>query len=227
MSDIFHEVDQDIRQEKYRRLWDRFGIWIICVAVLIVVGTGGYRSWVYWQETESQKAGDTFFEAVRLSETGETAEAERLFSELADSIGGYPVLVRMRAAQDLSRSDRTGEAIAQFEAIAQDSSVDSALRSIAALRAGYLAVDTENYAAIADKVEGLTGDDNPFRAGAREILALSAWKEGNIETARRWIAALSADQATPADVNRRVSLLADVIRASHGEDPVAKEGSAQ
>lgn len=227
MSDIFREVDQDIRQEKFRRLWDRFGIWVICAAVLIVVGTGGYRGWVYWQETESQKAGDAFFEAVRLSETGDMVEAEKLFSELGASIGGYPVLVRMRAAADLVRSDRTGEAIAQFEAIAQDSSVNPALQSIAALRAGYLAVDTESYSTIADRIEGLTGDDNPFRAGAREVLALSAWKDGDIETARKWIAALNADQATPADVNRRVSLLADVIRASHGEDPAATEGSAQ
>ena len=39
MSDIFREVDEDIRQEKYRRLWDRFGPWVLGVAVLIIVGS--------------------------------------------------------------------------------------------------------------------------------------------------------------------------------------------
>ncbi len=58
MSDIFREVDEDIRHEKYRRLWDRFGSWVIAVAVLIVVGTGGYRGWLYWQDTQSQSAGE-------------------------------------------------------------------------------------------------------------------------------------------------------------------------
>ena len=219
MSDIFREVDEDIRHEKYRRLWDRFGPWVIGVAVLIVVGTGGYRGWLYWQESQSQQAGDTFLEAVSLSDAGNFEEADKLFAELKDATGGYPALARMRSATDLANSGNTTEAVAAFDALSRDSAVTEPLRDIAALRAAYLAVDTEEYSAIADRVEGLSGADNAFRAGAREILALSAWKNGDIETARRWISELDADQGTPADVSRRVGLLNDVIRARHGEAP--------
>lgn len=227
MSDIFREVDEDIRQEKYRRLWDRFGSWIIAAAVLVVVGTGGYRGWLYWQEQQSQQSGDTFYEAVRLSEAGNYTEAEQLFSELQDASGGYPAIARLRRAGTLAESGDEAAALAAFEAVHRDTSVDPALRNIAALRAAYLAVDNEGYEAIADRVEGLTGADNPFRAAARELLALSAWKAGDIDAARKWLKELEDDQATPSDVTRRIDLLAQVIRASHGEVAAPAEGTAQ
>lgn len=227
MSDIFREVDEDIRHEKYRRLWDRFGPWVIGVAVLIVVGTGGYRGWMYWQEQNAQQAGDTFLEAVSLSEAGNYDEAEKMFAKLDNATGGYPALARMRSATDLANAGNITEAVAAFDALSRDSAVLESLRDIAALRAAFLAVDTEEYSAIADRVEGLSGADNAFRAAAREILALSAWKSGDIETARRWISDLDADQETPADVSRRVGLLNDVIRAKYGDAPSEKGEAAQ
>ena len=223
MSDIFREVDEDIRQEKYRRLWDRFGPWVLGVAILIVIGTGGYRGWLYWQEQQSASAGDTFFEAVKLSEAGEFEEAAALYGELDNAVGGYPALANLRRATDLATAGKTDEALAEFDALANNESLLEGLRNVAALRAAYLAVDGDDYAAVADRVEKLTGDAGPFRAAARELLALSAWKNGDIETARQWIADLEEDQETPADVSRRVSILSDVIRSANGD--VAADGA--
>ncbi|PVB63376.1 tetratricopeptide repeat protein [Labrenzia sp. 011] len=225
MSDIFREVDEDIRQEKYRRLWDRFGLWIIGVAVLIVVGTGGYRGWLYWQETQSQTSGDMFFEAVQLSEAGKYDEAATLYDQLDSATGGYPALARFRKATDLANAGQTEEALAEFDALAAESGLMEGMKDVAALRAGYLVVDMEDYTSVADRVEGLTGDTGPFRAAARELLALSAWKNGDIETARQWIAAIEEDPETPVDLNRRVALLADVIRAKNGDTNADSEGN--
>lgn len=227
MSDIFREVDEDIRQEKYRRLWDRFGPWVIGVAVLIVVGTGGYRGWLYWQETQAQSAGDKFFEAVRLSEAENYQEAAALYGELESALGGYPALAKLRKATDLANSGQAADALAQFDALSRDAGLTDALKDVAALRAGYLAVDSEDYTGVADRVERLTSDTGPFRAAARELLALSAWKSGEIETAQQWISALEDDPETPAEVSQRVSLLSDVIRASGGAASPESEGTGQ
>ncbi|MEP2707496.1 MAG: tetratricopeptide repeat protein [Roseibium sp.] len=227
MSDIFREVDEDIRQEKFRRLWDRFGYLVIGVAVLIVVGTGGYRGWLYWEETNSHKAGDTFIEAVQLSDDGKYQEAAELYGELENSIGGYPAISRLRAATDLANSGSASEALAQFDALTIDSKLAPSLRDIAALRAGYLAVDLEDYPSVADRVEGLTGETGAFRAAARELLALSAWKNDDIDTARKWISDIENDSETPVDITRRVTILADVIRAQHGEVAAAGEEKTQ
>ncbi|MEP3049298.1 MAG: tetratricopeptide repeat protein [Roseibium sp.] len=225
MSDIFREVDEDIRQEKFRRLWDRFGPWVIGVAVLIVVGTGGYRGWLYWQETQSHQSGDSFIEAARLSGEGKYEEAAEIYGELADGIGGYPAISRMRFATDLANSGKAPEALAEFDTLSNDAKLSPPLRDVAALRAGYLAVDLEGYSSVADRVEGLTGETGSFRGAAREILALSAWKSGDVGTARKWISALQSDPETPMEINSRITLLSDVIRAQHGEVPAASEGN--
>lgn len=230
MSDIFREVDEDIRQEKYRRLWDRLGPWIIAAAVLIVVATGGYRGWLYWQQGKSQAAGDIFFEAVRLSEQGDSAAAQAKLGELSDATGGYPVLARLREAGELALTGKKDEAVAAFDAIAKDGSIDATLRDIAKLRAGFLAADTEDYAAIKARLEPLSGTGEPFRAGAREILALSAWKAEDMDEARKWIGMIESDTGTPSDIFRRVAILSDVIAAekgSAGETADASEGTKQ
>jgi hypothetical protein len=227
MSDIFREVDEDIRQEKFRRLWTRFGPWVIGLAVLIVVGTGGYRGWLYWQEQRSQSAGDKFFEAVAFSEAGNYVDAATIYGELETAVGGYPAISRLRQATDLANEGKAEEALSQFDALSRDTSMAAALRDVATLRAGYIAVDREDYSSVADRVEKLTGDTGPFRAAARELLALSAWKNGDNKTAQQWISSLEDDQETPSDVSRRVALLADVIRAKSGSANEGNEGTNQ
>lgn len=227
MSDIFREVDEDIRREKYGRLWKRFGSLVIGVAVLIVVATGGYRVWVYWQETQSQSAGDMFLSAVSLSEAGEFEEAAALYGELATGIGGYPALAQMRRATDLANVGQAYEALAEFDRLSRDGGLDQPLRDVSALRAAYLAVDLQGYDEVADRVEGLTSDTGAFRAAAREILALSAWKNGDLETAQKWIADLEQDPETPIDIGRRVSLVSDIIRSQTGSAPTDDRSSDQ
>ncbi|NBN64070.1 tetratricopeptide repeat protein [Microvirga tunisiensis] len=221
MSDIFREVDEDIRHEKYRRLWDRFGVYVIILAVLVVVGTAGYRGWLYWEGQQAQKAGDTFMAAVRAADAGNSAEAQTLFESLAQSTGGYPVLARMRAATDLARQGNEAEALARFDAIAADSSADPLLRGLAAIRAGYIALDSADYATVAGRLQPLAANDNPWRFAAREILAFSAWKQGDLTAAQSWVDQIAGDAAAPRDIAGRVGLLNDLIRAATGKAPAA------
>ncbi|WP_417691838.1 tetratricopeptide repeat protein [Roseibium sp.] len=225
MSDIFREVDEDIRQEKYRRLWDRFGPWVMVLAVFIVVGTGGYRGWLYWQETQAQASGEKFQLAVTAAEGGKFDEADALLSELAQAGGGYPALARLRDAALEGERGEKEVALAAFDAISADSSLDKSFRDVAALRAALLAADTGDYDAVADRAEPLTGDTNPFRASAREILAIAAWKAGDIGLSRTWITAIEEDTETPTDVSRRIALLNDVIVAAEGT-PAATDDAA-
>ncbi len=45
MSDIFREVEEEVRREQAKKLWDRYGAYVIGVAVLLVAVTAGYRGW--------------------------------------------------------------------------------------------------------------------------------------------------------------------------------------
>lgn len=43
MSDIFQEVEEDVRRERYEKLWKKYGNYIIALAVLIVAGVAAFQ----------------------------------------------------------------------------------------------------------------------------------------------------------------------------------------
>jgi hypothetical protein len=192
------------------KLWKRFAPVIIGVAVLIVLGVSGWRAYDWYSAKQAREAGGRFSEAIHLSAEGKPKEAEAALEALArDAPAGYAILSRFRTASELAATDKAGAAAA-FEAIAQDISVPALLRDLARIRAALILVDIGSQADVASRVEPLTAAGNGWRHSAREILALSAWKAGNLDETRRWAEELVTDPETPPGARGRGQLLLDL-----------------
>lgn len=114
-SDFIREVDEEIRNEQIRKLWDRFGPFVIGFALLIVVGTAASKGYDYWRQTQAAQSGDALVAALDLSEAGEQAKAvEALEALAADGSGGYPMLAEMRIAAEKAS---TGTSTKRFPSI--------------------------------------------------------------------------------------------------------------
>ena len=124
------------------------------------------------------------------------------------------MLANLREATLLADSGKPAEAIAAFDAVANDGSAHRALREMARLRAGLLLIDHGSYSDVAARVEQLTAETNPVRHSAREILALSAWKEGNRDTALSLFNQILDDGEAPAGVRQRAEMMSELISAS-------------
>lgn len=214
MADIFREVDEDLRRDRLGRLWKRFAPYVIGVAVLIVVGTAGYRGWEAWQQSISEEAGDAFLAALETAEKGEHDAAREALAGMTDATGGYPMLARMRAASELAQSGDTAGAVKAFDAIAADTSIGETQRELASLRAAYLALDAEERAAVEARVSALNTEIHPMRHSAREILALAAWKAGDLAAAQARVDEILADTETPSDVTIRARVLQSLLQSA-------------
>jgi hypothetical protein len=214
VTDIFQEVDEEVRRERLKKLWDQYGNYLIAACVLIVVGVAAWRGYQWWEVKQAAQAGAAFEQAVTLAATGKHQEAEAAFAKLAtDSTTGYRVLARLREAAELSTTDSKG-AVAAYDEIAADKSAGQIIQDLAAVRAGFLLVDTAPYSEIRDRLEPLAAADRTFRYSAREILALSAWKANDVTAARQWIDMIMIDPQTPAGTRSRVGVLSELIAAS-------------
>lgn len=224
MSDIFREVDEDLRHEQYKRLWDRFGGYLIALAILIVVATAGWRLWEYWQQRTAQANGDRFVAALGLADAGDRQAAIAALQEIvADGSGRYPMLAGFRAAAEkASAGDREG-AVAEFDAIATAGSTPDLVRDIARLRAALLLVDTASLDELETRIGDMTGVGAPWRHSAREILGLAAWKAGDLDTAREYYEEIAADQEKPADLEQRTQFMLALIRSRAGDAPPKAE----
>ncbi|GAA4107816.1 tetratricopeptide repeat protein [Aminobacter aganoensis] len=217
MSDdsFFREVNEEIRQEQAKALWDRFGPLAIVLAILVVIGTGLFVAWEYWVETEANRSGDQFSQALTLANSGKADEALAAFEVLEkDGYGAYPLLASMRAATVQADKGDFKAAIAGFDEVAADSSIPAVICDIARLRAAMLLVDHGSYADVSARVEALTNDTNPLRHSAREALGLSAWKEGKLADALKLFEQIASDEGAPRNARQRSNLLAELIRGS-------------
>ncbi len=214
MTDIFHEVDEEVRREQLKKLWEQYGNYLVALCVLIVVGVGAWRGYEWWQAKQAAQSGAAFEQAVTLAESGKHQEAEAAFAKLAaDGTAGYRVLARLREAAELARSDPKA-AITAYDKIAADTGAGQVIQDLATVRAGFLLVDTAPYSEIRSKLEPLTAADRTFRHSAREILALSAWKAGDMTAARQWTDMIMTDPQTPPGTRSRAQVLSELIAAS-------------
>lgn len=217
MSDdsFIREVNEEMRRDQAKHLWDRYGPAALALAVLIVLGTAAYVGWDYWTESRANRSGDAFSQALALAESGKSDEAIAALQALEkDGYGAYPLLARMRAATVLADKGDFAGAVAGFDAVANDGAIPEPIRDMARLRAALLLVDNGSYADVAARVEPLTAETNPLRHSAREALALSAWKEGRAADALKLAEQVSSDDGAPRNVRERATLLAELIRGS-------------
>lgn len=213
MTDIFHEVDEEVRRERLQKLWERYSIYIIGVAVLIVAAMAAWRGYEWWIEKQAAEAGSKFEQALTLSEEGKHADAEQAFAKIAaEAPAGYRVLARFRAAAELAQ-DKPADAVKAYDQIAADGSFGQTMQDLAALRAGMLLVDTAPLAELEKRLAPLAEPGRPFRASAREMLALSAWRNHDAAAARKYIDMLTADAETPPGARTRAEVLSALLAA--------------
>ncbi len=210
MSDIFNEVDEEVRREQLKKLWERYSNVIIGVAILVIAAVGAWRGYEFWQARKAAESGAAYEAALKLSDEGKHTEADEAFGKLAaQGTSGYRVLARMRQAAELGASDPKA-GVAAYDAIAGEPGTPL-VRELAALRAAFLLVDTAKFDEMTQRLEPLTQPTGSFRHTARELLALSAWRNGDTAAARKWAEAAASDPEAPPGVRSRVEVLTSLL----------------
>jgi hypothetical protein len=210
--DFFREVDEAVRQDRYKELWDHYGLYALAVAVLIVAGVAGFKGWSYWREHQAQEAGTEFSQALAALDGGEAAKArETLDSLAATGPRGYRVLARFQLANAEAQAGNIDKAVADYDALATDADTDTILKGLATIQAATLRLDTADFAEMERRLKGLIDQGSPWRYSARELLGLSAYRLNNMPEAEKQFSALIADQGTPSNLRERADLMLALI----------------
>ena len=216
MSELFDEVDEDVRRDQLKKLWDQYSIYIVAGAFLIIAAVGGWRGYQYLEAKKAAEAGAAFDKAVELSEANKHSEAEAAFNDLAAKApSGYRLLARLRAAAEVAARDPQAAA-KMYDDIAADRSVGAPEQDLARVRAAGLLLDTATYPAMLTRLEAAAAPGATFRHTARELLALSAWRVNDATAARKWLDLIAGDGETPPSLRSRAEALQALL------PPVAK-----
>lgn len=216
MSELFDEVNEEVRRDQLKKLWDQYSIYIIALALLIIAGVGGWRGYQYLEAKKAAEAGAAFDKAVELSEANKHVEAEAAFADLAARApSGYRTLARLRMAAEVANRDAQAAA-KLFDEIAADRSAGTAQQDLARIRAAQLLLDSTTYPNMLQRLEPATAPTSTFRHTARELLALSAWRANDATATRKWLDLIANDGETPPSLRSRAEALQALL------PPVAK-----
>ena len=124
--------------------------------MLVVAGVGAYKGWTYWQREQAQDAGAKFTQALSMEDGADAAKSREMLTALAEKgPGGYRVLARFQLAAAEAKAGETDKAVADYDALATDASVDPILQGHATLQAAALRLDKADYAEMERRLKGL------------------------------------------------------------------------
>ena len=206
MSDIFQEVDEELRRENFAKLWARYNKYVIALAVLIVVATFGITQWRQYQLRHRQSEGVRYAAALDLARQGKEKDAADAFASIArQASGGHATLARLEEGAIKSRSGDNAGAIAVFDGVAGDGSLDALYRDVATLLWAQESLKSGDPRAIIARLAPLTSAESAWHATALELTALAQLKAGDRAAAHATYQRIADDLAAPQGARARAT----------------------
>ncbi len=210
--DIFDEIEEDLKRDRYAKLWARHGWIVVALAVALVAGTGGWQAWRWHARTTAEAATGRLLEATR---TQDAAAAQAALADAArDGGAGLRTLARLAEAARQARAGDTQGAIAAWDLVAADTGADPLYRDLATLLAAGATLDSAEPAQLVGRLQPLAQPNNPWRHAAQEMLALLALRQGNRDTALAGFRALAADTTAPNGIRERAGAMLATLGAA-------------
>jgi hypothetical protein len=205
VSDIFREIEDELRRDNYLKLWQRYGKYVIAVAVAAVAVAGVIAGWREYQARQSQAEGVRYAAALELAQQNKAKDAEDAFAAVAQSAAsGRALLARFEQAAQAAKSGDIAGARAIYDGIIRDGGAGQIYRDLATLLLARFELDKDPKAAV-EALQPLTDANNPWHPTALELSAVAALKQGDTATARTIYQRLADDLGAPESLRARAA----------------------
>ncbi|MDX2144726.1 MAG: tetratricopeptide repeat protein [Rhodospirillaceae bacterium] len=214
------EVEDDLREEEFKKLWAKYGGYVIGAVAAVIFGVLGWQLWRQNVETKRIEVAKQYEAASKLLQDGKMDEALTAYAAVAAEKGqGYAALAQLqKAAIALEKNDREG-ALAAYRALADDTNADPLFRDLGLLLRALHGIDGENPLELEASLKPLLDPANPFSFSATELTALLAQKQGDTARALQLVEGLIADTETPQGIRQRAQELSAVFKGAAAVAP--------
>ena len=201
MDEFINEIDREMREDRWRQLWRRYGAFVVAAAFAVVVLVAGRQGFVAWQESSRNSAADAYLAALG---SDDPLALEALAGEGGE---GYPMLARFQLAVRMLDGGDTAAAEQVYLDLAGDDSIGQYYRDAALVLSvmnagpGVAVSEREN------RLAPITGGDGPWRYLAQEVMIGLALEKGDTAGAIDRAAELRGLGDLPADIEQRLRLL--------------------
>jgi len=217
VSDIFREVEEEVRQERLQKWWKQYGNYVVAGVSVLVIVVAGWKLWERYDQQQRLKASAEIETAAQISAAGQNDLAAQAYAQIAKKApSGYATVAQLTEADELLASGRTGDAVALYMKIADKDK--AGLGDVARTRAAWAQGDKLSTAELQTLLMPLNNGKSKWRFMARELLAYRALHDEKPADALKEFTALAAASDAPASLRQRAEAMATLIRTSGGKD---------
>jgi hypothetical protein len=212
VADVFEEVEEQLRSDRYRTFFQKSWPFFAGALVLALAVTLAVWGWDAQRTAAAGRASETYNRALEALDRDKAA-AEKDFAQVAKSgPPAYKALALMQQAALRVADRKVPEAVALLDRAAKVAPTPM-IGDSAQLKAALLLLDTASLADIEKRLKPLAEEKRPYRPLAREALALAKLRAGKIDEAKADLSALDLSLDTPEDVRIRAQAVSALIQA--------------
>ena len=216
MADIFREVDEDVRKERYVKLWRTYGRYAIGFAVAVALIVVGMSGWDQYRQSANEAESERFANAVSMFNSRNYTGAIEEFSQLgSEANSGYRELSLFREAASRTAAGNRDEAIAIYDGIAANSSNRKEFRDLSRLLAIMNILESPDLIVgssdMSARLDSLDEVGSPWYYSARELAALIKLYDNDRNGALEEFAAIRDDIHAPPALRARSTELYESI----------------
>lgn len=211
MTDLFDEVEEQLRSDRYRTLARKALPWILAALAAALVAFLAIWGWERYREQVANTASEEYAGALQALAAGDQAGAAKLWGAVAKSPAkAYRSLALMQLGAMRASADKTSEAVALFDQAAA-AAPDDLLGDAARLKSAFALLDTASFKDMETRLTPLMQDGHPYRVQAREALAFSKIMAGNTTGARSDFVIISQSLDAPDGARQRATAAIGLI----------------
>ena len=200
------EVNEELRRQQLKSIWDRFGIYIIGFAFLIIISVGGNEIMNYFNDRVSKKESIAFDNALTLIEEEKNSAGLDQLLKLTKGKTGYKGLAFFRLSSESLSNGNHLKALDYLKKASMDKTLTKNLRVFAKIKAGLILVDNGNASEVGILLEEVIQNGGLFSFHAKEILALALINDGRDLEAQEIFQEIANDALAPPVLARRAEI---------------------
>ena len=184
MADLFDEVEEQLRSDRYRTLALKALPWVLGLAAAAIIAVLGWWGWSHYREQAVSQASEQYAAGLDALEQGRNDQAAKFFGQVSQtSAKGYKSLALMQLGGLQLTQKHVTQAVQDFDQAAA-AAPDDVIGDVARLKSALALLDTAPEKDVEARLTPLMQVGRPYRVQAREALAFAKLMAGDTAGAR-------------------------------------------
>ena len=216
LTDAFiNEVSEEVKNDNFKELWNRYGLAIIAVVVIAVCGAVSFEKIKNFRVQRNQMATEAYMDSARQQDPEAMIAALQKINQ--NDHGIYGDFARLQIANVLIDQQKTDEGLAMLDGLAKDPQANSEVRHIALIKYATYKVDSMSKQELTDLLKPVLEANNSWTPLANDLLAMAAIREGDLQTAREIYGKLLTVKDLPDSFKSKVQEMMSSLNSAENE----------